>query len=274
MVYQKTINQAKECNLCKKTKPVAEFGLAKGGALGVRGMCKPCYNMSNKDWNRKRLYGIDSDNYTSLLKSQNKACGICKCTPNSREDLCVDHCHDTGVIRGLLCKKCNRGIGKLGDNLQAIQKVIRYFTISSKIRDGRSILMETYHRPDNRQVEGKSCTKCKMYKSIDKYHKSKIGTKGLKPRCKVCAKFDETKRLYNLDDKQFLSFLVSQNDSCGACESKFSVLQEVFVDHDHVSGKVRGLLCKECNWGIGVLGDSKDGIVQAEKYLMQQHIKG
>lgn len=60
----------------------------------------------------KRNYGINIEEYNILFKEQNGKCGICGCESNERM-LAVDHCHNTGKIRGLLCTKCNTGIGLL-----------------------------------------------------------------------------------------------------------------------------------------------------------------
>jgi hypothetical protein len=54
-------------------------------------------------------YGISLEDYNAMLMQQNGACAICKKKPN--KVLCVDHCHTTGVVRGLLCRKCNLALG-------------------------------------------------------------------------------------------------------------------------------------------------------------------
>jgi hypothetical protein len=52
---------------------------------------------------RKRKYGLSADQYETMLKAQDYRCKICK----KRQKLCVDHCHKTGRVRGLLCIPCN-----------------------------------------------------------------------------------------------------------------------------------------------------------------------
>lgn len=76
----------------------------------------------------KRKYGLTPEQYEKILKDQNHECGIC-----NRKETCsrefkfrVDHCHKTGKVRGLLCHKCNAGIGMLGDTLKAIEKAVLY----------------------------------------------------------------------------------------------------------------------------------------------------
>jgi recombination endonuclease VII len=59
-------------------------------------------------------YGITRDDFAAMLEQQHNACGICE-RPFTRKP-CVDHCHVTGLVRGLLCGGCNSGIGHLQDN--------------------------------------------------------------------------------------------------------------------------------------------------------------
>jgi hypothetical protein len=58
----------------------------------------------------KRNYGLSWGDYTRLLQSQNSLCAICM-TPHHKR-LHVDHCHETGRVRGLLCGPCNTALGK------------------------------------------------------------------------------------------------------------------------------------------------------------------
>ena len=59
-------------------------------------------------------YGIRPEEYWQLFKEQGGVCAICK-EPPKKQRLCVDHCHTTGKIRGLLCKSCNAGLGQFQD---------------------------------------------------------------------------------------------------------------------------------------------------------------
>lgn len=59
----------------------------------------------------KRKYGITPEVYDQLLKKQDGVCAICKQPPTSERSLCVDHNHERGTIRGLLCTKCNTRLG-------------------------------------------------------------------------------------------------------------------------------------------------------------------
>lgn len=75
----------------------------------------------------KTRYGIDLEQYNSMLKKQNCSCAICgKSETEESCDLAVDHCHSNGNIRGLLCKACNKGLGLFSDNPQLLYKAISY----------------------------------------------------------------------------------------------------------------------------------------------------
>lgn len=69
-------------------------------------------------------YGIGLDEYNALLAQQGGLCGICSAPPT--ETLCVDHCHATGKVRGLLCRKCNTGLGCYGDDIDKMKTAIAY----------------------------------------------------------------------------------------------------------------------------------------------------
>ena len=73
----------------------------------------------------KRDYGLTKESYLEMLKSQNGVCAIC-CNPEKKRRLAVDHCHNTGKIRGLLCTRCNTSIGRFNDDVELLQKAIDY----------------------------------------------------------------------------------------------------------------------------------------------------
>jgi len=72
----------------------------------------------------KRKYGISLEEYERLLARQGGACAICRRT--SDRMLCVDHCHKTGRVRGLLCHKCNAGLGCYDDDPSFLRMAAAY----------------------------------------------------------------------------------------------------------------------------------------------------
>lgn len=71
-------------------------------------------------------YGVTLDQYNEKLKTQNNVCAVCLKECSSGRKLSVDHNHETGQIRGLLCLNCNRAIGNLKDNLNIINNMANY----------------------------------------------------------------------------------------------------------------------------------------------------
>lgn len=72
----------------------------------------------------KRKYGLSEETYDYLLKKQNEKCAICMKTTQRKLD--VDHCHETGQIRGLLCNPCNQAIGLLKHDPLIIKFALEY----------------------------------------------------------------------------------------------------------------------------------------------------
>lgn len=73
----------------------------------------------------KSRYGLSVDQYNEMLKAQNNKCAICGDDCPTGRSLAVDHNHDTGAVRGLLCSRCNIGIGQL-KNITNLAKAIEY----------------------------------------------------------------------------------------------------------------------------------------------------
>lgn len=70
-----------------------------------------------------RRYGLVEADYQALLVAQNGACALCD---RSDVPLVIDHDHATDRVRGLLCVKCNTGLGKLGDNPTTLRRALLY----------------------------------------------------------------------------------------------------------------------------------------------------
>jgi len=79
----------------------------------------------------KSTYGITLDDYEALLTAQHGACAICGATePGGRGRFHIDHCHDKGGVRGLLCANCNQGLGKFKDSPSLLYKAAAYLAAS------------------------------------------------------------------------------------------------------------------------------------------------
>lgn len=124
----------RECTTCNKHKAANEFKLEihKKYGIRMRSKCRIC------DEHRKYkrfifvTYGITWEEYTNLLIRQNHSCAICDTKISSKRTtkLFVDHCHDTGKVRGLLCSCCNHGLGQFKDDVGLLEKAKLYLITS------------------------------------------------------------------------------------------------------------------------------------------------
>lgn len=78
--------------------------------------------------NLKNKYGITPGDYYRMLAEQDGRCAICLSDTDSygRSKFSVDHDHETGEVRGLLCTHCNRAIGLFGDNAERLTRAANY----------------------------------------------------------------------------------------------------------------------------------------------------
>lgn len=75
---------------------------------------------------RIRQYGIEPEDYDRMLEEQNGGCYVCGKKPTEKRALHIDHDHNTGKVRGLLCSNHNRGLGLFNDDIRLIVKVLDY----------------------------------------------------------------------------------------------------------------------------------------------------
>jgi hypothetical protein len=142
----------KQCNSCGEVKAVDQFYKDLGIADGRATICKICRDLSmnlwreshrdeynkymrdfragNREWAKntdlKRTYGISLADYNHMLAEQGGKCKLCKKGPQGKRPLVVDHNHDSGEIRGLLCYGCNRKISILEKSVEEQQEAIEY----------------------------------------------------------------------------------------------------------------------------------------------------
>lgn len=88
-----------------------------------------------------------------------------------------------------------------------------------------------------------------------------------KKRKKLYNRIDSILRTYNLTEDEFLNKFKELNGCCEICGKKFKRKREVFIDHSHTTGKVRGLLCSTCNTALGFFYDNLNFLNSAIDYL-------
>ncbi len=148
----------KTCPTCKTTKESTEFYKNKSNKDGKHHQCRECClayqrNPIYKEAKKKQVkenaeylkkarqtrhfqntYGLSRLAYDNMRESQNYCCYICGLheTENHNKILCVDHNHDTGEVRKLLCSKCNRGLGLFNDSSGLLAKASQYLELYGK----------------------------------------------------------------------------------------------------------------------------------------------
>ena len=74
-----------------------------------------------------KRYGLTEEAYQALLNTQKHVCAICGCPPkDKRKRWCIDHDHNSGKVRGLLCLGCNMGLGHFHNNAYVMRQAAKY----------------------------------------------------------------------------------------------------------------------------------------------------
>ena len=141
----------KQCTTCKQMKDESEFYRRKQSVDGLNPQCKNCSLVQQKDYIRRKNavkaalkadtrkdmnlryhYNMSLGEYEDILRDQEGICAICGKNPDDFERaFAVDHDHETGKVRGILCPDCNRGLGGFHDNLELLEKAVEYIRKSA-----------------------------------------------------------------------------------------------------------------------------------------------
>ena len=124
---------AKECSYGHDIKTLDKFSPTKKGLGGRHSRCIDCHVVLNKlryDGDKKGYYrkcqvkrynGMTLEEYDEILEHQNNQCAICgKTSEEEGRRLSIDHNHETGEIRGLLCRMCNLVLGNANDDISIL----------------------------------------------------------------------------------------------------------------------------------------------------------
>jgi len=121
----KWTKEGKICTQCKILKTREEY--YKNTRDGYFSKCKKCTIVNRENRRLKKTYGINLKDYALILKEQNYRCKICGSTENRGwGKFHIDHNHNTGQIRGLLCSNCNTLLGLCYENGLILLKAIKY----------------------------------------------------------------------------------------------------------------------------------------------------
>lgn len=138
---------SKRCTLCNRVLPTTAFDPStkrSNGKRYLRSWCRSCMYEKTKSYHTrqikldrhgrrichntyakaKRVYGLTRESYDILINSS-VTCHICG-KGFVRPEPCIDHCHRTRRVRGLLCRTCNLFLGRIGDNPEILRRAIAY----------------------------------------------------------------------------------------------------------------------------------------------------
>ena len=129
----------KTCIDCGQELPRFKFHVRNNRKIGIESRCKDCasikkkqYRLDNKEiiraQNKKRNPGWDINRYNEYVELQGNRCAICGTDNPGLSDWSADHCHTTNKPRGLLCVRCNAGLGYFKDNPEYLQSAIEYLS--------------------------------------------------------------------------------------------------------------------------------------------------
>lgn len=123
---------------------------------------------------------------------------------------------------------------------------------------------------DSRYKDGyrKYCNDCKneYARKYRRENSERINEKRRLKRVGKSTRYDNLKQKYGLTKEEYASLLSRQNFLCAICKSE---CKKLHVDHCHVTNRVRGLLCPQCNTGLGKLGDTSTTVYKAYLYLKE-----
>ena len=142
-------NEIKTCFECQLVLPIGDFYKAKTNKDGFSGKCKNCsekyrkiYYIQNKEklketakWYMRQIrFNISKEDFNKKLNEQNFKCCICKENFNIKDprSIHIDHNHNTGNLRGILCRFCNTGLGQFKDNIEYLNSAIEYLKTNNE----------------------------------------------------------------------------------------------------------------------------------------------
>jgi hypothetical protein len=270
------IIDSRVCDVCEIQLPLSDY-YRHNGCVDRR--CKQCYQTTwgrrwvseNKErkrtirrerarrtyearrdkvvaWARKYRFGVDQAAYNALFEAQSGVCAICRRPETASfrgrvKQLSLDHDHQTGRIRGLLCGNCNIMIGQAQDSIVLLTSMIDY------LRAPRSIVTEQTNgdwlggadRPNTKRERSIAIRRFKLFGVSLANYQARLKQQGM--TCAICRK-PET-----------------------VFDPRLNTVRRLSVDHDHRTGVVRGLLCWLCNSALGRAEDSIDRLAAAIGYI-------
>lgn len=156
-VYPVTSDGVKDCARCGQQKPRTDFYVCRTERDGRQAICSICQKEVTADrfkadpervrlirWKSyiKHKYGMSWTEYTKWYNDQNGNCAICgdhyemRAPDRLHDGLHIDHNHETGLVRGMLCRGCNHGLGNMKDSVERLRNAIAYLEEAARAPGG------------------------------------------------------------------------------------------------------------------------------------------
>lgn len=137
--------EGRVCTTCNTFKDASQFKLERDKraykGIAMRSKCRPCDETRKYKRFIAKTYDITYDVYEKMLDDQDGKCKICKSriSSNRTSRLFVDHCHDSGKVRGLLCSSCNHALGLFKDSPTILKSALKYLEAGEDYRPSSNV---------------------------------------------------------------------------------------------------------------------------------------
>ncbi|MFG2019728.1 endonuclease VII domain-containing protein [Actinomadura geliboluensis] len=195
---------------------------------------------SSRNYLLKLRYGVTEEQVGKMVAEQGGVCAICLRADAKH----VDHSHLTGVVRRILCFKCNGGLGQFRDDPDRMRLAANYLELRGPHARRLRIEIGTpvFGGPDRVRWDPFWRARASATQSSRHYH---------------------LRQKYGINDDDTKWLLKVQVGYCAVCSDH----PAEHVDHDHETGAVRGLTCVGCNSGMGQLRDDPIALRRAADYV-------
>lgn len=225
----------KQCSRCRLLLSLEAFPVRRASADGRQGYCRSCISAWGREHRPRKLATAPG------VRDGEKWCRKCE-TVQSVADFASNQSAKDG-LQGW-CRDCAAAAYR-----------------SKRQRQGYKV------RPGGIPRGFKYCRTCETIKPLTDFPTRKRSTDGAYFRCRDCARrFDREQHLaknYSMGTIQVEAMLAEQDGRCAICLTA----QAIHIDHDHATGKVRGMLCFRCNAALGQLADDPATVRRAAAYL-------
>lgn len=271
----------KSCSKCREVKPLTEFPKDAGMRSGISSACRSCHRLKSQRLHQARK----ANPHPPVAQKRCPTCNVIKAADGFGREIAAR----SGLASR--CKACCRV-----RQLEVAQTLIRKekrcsackstkpiaeFHNNRTSRDGhdarcKTCTARTREHLSTRKiipVSEKRCLGCKQTKPAGMFNNNRYRKDGLTEHCRECATHRRRISKFGLTAERFSAMKASQKGLCAACRRKPEPLHNtqegLVIDHCHTSGRVRGLLCGQCNFAVGHLQDSPERAYALWQYLLK-----